>query len=125
MHSPQNKRMFFLLTLILFLLPVHASSGADHAQRRDASELDKKGTERERQFLYRAVEDLVKSQEYVKDTMSGLEKQIDAIELLEPSRREKDLRDFLDWYQTYADWLRSNAEDFEADLSRAYSEEPL
>ena len=116
MHSPQSKRMFFLLTLILFLLPIHASHGADHAQRRDASELDKKGTERERQFLYRAVEDLARAQEYVKDTMSGLGKQIDAIELLEPSRREKDLRDFLDWYQTYADWLKEQIGAYRADM---------
>jgi cell division protein FtsB len=125
MHAPQNRRTFLLLLIILFLMPVHASSGADRTQRRDASESAKKGTERERQFLYRAVEDLTRSQDYVKDTMSDLEKQIDAIELLEPSRRERDLRAFLDWYQTYADWLKSSAEDFEADLSRAYSEEPL
>ncbi len=125
MHSSQNRRAFFLLTIVLFLMPVHASYGADHAQRRDASESAKKGTAREKQFLYRAVEELNRSQEYVKDTISGLEKQIEAIELLEPSRREKDLRDLLDWYQTYADWLKSNTDDFEADLSRAYSEEPL
>ncbi len=125
MHSPQNGRTFFLLTIVLFFMPIHASQGADRAQRSDASEPAKKWIARERQFLYRAVEELNRSQEYVKDTMSGLEKQIDAIELLEPSRREKDLRDLLDWYQTYADWLKSNTDDFEADLSRAYSEEPL
>ena len=118
-------RTFFLLMIVLFLMPIHASQGADRAQRSDASESVKKRVARERQFLYRAVEELNKSQEYVKDTMSGLEKQIDAIELLEPSRREKDLRDFLDWYQTYADWLKGNTDDFEADLSNAYSEEPM
>jgi hypothetical protein len=125
MHSPQNRRTFFLLTIVLFFMPIHASQGADRAQRSDASEAAKKVTARERQFLYRAVEELNKSQEYVTGTISGLEKQIDAIELLEPSRREKDLRDLLDWYQAYADWLKSNTDDFEADLSRAYSEEPL
>ena len=124
MYSFQKVRTFFLLVIVLFLLPVHAGHGADPAPRRDTSEPAKKRVARERQFLYRVVEELNKSQEYVNDTIRGLEKQIDAIELLEPSRRESDLRAFLDWYQKYADWLRKNADDFEADLSRAYSEGP-
>ena len=97
--------------------------GADAPKRYDASARAKSRIERERQFLYRVVEELNRSQGYVLATMRGLEKQIDAVDSIEPSRREKDIRSYLEWYQAYAEWLRNNVADFEADLSQAYSDE--
>jgi hypothetical protein len=102
---------------------VSTVSGADAPRRVDTAERSKKRTERERQFLYRAVEELNRSQGYVLATIRGLERQIDAADVLEPSRRERDIRSFLESYQAYAEWLGSNVAAFEADLSEAYSDQ--
>jgi hypothetical protein len=116
------------LIAVLLIMAVSAAwapntFGADASKRYDASAWAKSRIERERQFLYRVVEELNRSQVYVLATMRGLEKQFDAVDSIEPSRREKDIRSYLEWYQAYAEWLRNNVMDFEADLSRAYSDE--
>jgi hypothetical protein len=118
-----SKVIAFLFIMILPTLWVPASFGADTPKSVEASKSAQRRTERERQFLYRAVEDLNRSQGYVQATIGGLEKQIDAADILEPSRREKDVGSFLEWYRSYAEWLGNNLVDIEADLSRSYSEE--
>jgi hypothetical protein len=114
-----NKTVPALIPFVLALLlaPAVAFPGA-------VSDPVKKRIAREKQFLQRAVEELDKSHSYVQNTIRGLEKQLDALEMLEPARREIDLREFHDWYRDYANWLKENAAAFEADLSRAYSSEP-
>jgi hypothetical protein len=117
-----NNLIAVLLVMVLSAAGALTAAGADAPKKVDASARAKKRIERERQFLYRAVEDLNRSQGYVLATMHGLEKQIAAVDFLEPSRREQDVRSFLAWYQGYAEWLGSNVADFEADLSDAYSD---
>ncbi len=112
-----SNRIAFILIISLPFLSAPAASGAD------AKDLAKRRIERERQFLYRAAEELNKSQEYVQAAVRSLEKQIDAVDILEPSRRERDISSFLEWYRSYADWLAENLADVEADLSRSYADE--
>jgi hypothetical protein len=111
-----------LLIMAVPMLWVPDSFGADAPKSVDASEPAKKQTDREREFLYRAVEDLTRSQGYVQVAVRGLEKQIDAVDSFESSKREKDIGFFLEWYRAYAEWLGNNLADSEADLSRAYSD---
>jgi len=118
-----NHLIAVLLVMVMSAAGVPDAAGADAPKKVDASERAKKHIERERQFLYRAVEDLNRSQGYVLATMQGLEKQVAAVDILEPSRREQDVRSLLAWYQAYAEWLGSNVADFEADLSEAYSDQ--
>ena len=113
----------FMLMLALFGAWTPPASGADAPRKADTSERTKNRTEKERQFLYRAVDELNRSQGYVQATEHELEKQIDAADILEPSNREKDLTSFLEWYQGYAEWLDNNTADLEADLSSSYSDE--
>lgn len=125
MRYSRQVRALFLCIIILLMASNAVTHGAESAKRADAAESVKKRLARERQFLYRAVEELNKSQEYVQDTVRILEKQIEAVEFLEPSQRERDLGVYLEWYRSYGDWLRGNTDAFEADLSRAYSGEPV
>lgn len=110
--------------VLAFLLSWAAFAGAEMPSKPDISDPVKKRIAREKQFLQRAVEELDKSQAYVQETIKDLEKQIDALEMLGPARRESDLREFRDWYRNYANWLKAKAAAFEADLTRAYSAEP-
>jgi hypothetical protein len=119
-----NNLIAVMLVMAMSAAWAPAASGSDAPKRFDASERAKQRMARERQFLYRAVEELNRSQGYVQATMQGLEKQIAAVDILEPSRRERDLRSFLEWYQAYAEFLGGNLADFEADLSEAYSDQP-
>lgn len=119
-----NKVIAVLLIMAAPMLWVPASFGADTPKSVDASESAQRRTERERQFLYRAVEVLNRSQGYVQAAIAGLEKQFDDVDTLEPSGRETDIGSFLEWYRSYAEWLGNNLTDFEEDLSRAYSDEP-
>ena len=118
-----NSLLAVLLIIIMPMLLAPASFAAETPKSADSSDLAKKRIERERQFLYRSVEDLNKSQGYVQATVRGLEKQIDAVDAVEPSRKEKDIASFLEWYRSYTEWLGSNLAEVEADLSRAYSDE--
>lgn len=69
------------------------------------------------------MENLNRSQGYVQAAIAGLEKQNDAVDILEPARRGTDIGSILDWYRSYAEWLGDNLIDIEADLSTAYSDE--
>jgi hypothetical protein len=112
--------------LLIAFLPVlwaSADAGAQASKRIDASELANRSVERERQFLYRVMEELNRSQEYVQAAIRGLEKQIDAAGILEPEGREKDIGAFLAWYRSYAEWLGNTSADFEEDISAAYSDD--
>jgi hypothetical protein len=116
-----NNLIAVLFIMIMPILWAPASFAADASA--DSSELARKRIERQKQFLYRSVEDLNRSQEYVQAAVRELEKQIDALGVLEPSRREKDIASFLEWYRSYTEWLSGNLAEVEADLSRAYSDE--
>jgi len=118
-----SRLISILLITFLPVLWAPAAVAADASKKIDASELPKRSVERERQFLSRVVEDLNKSQEYVQATIRGLEKQIDAVDILEPAGRERDISTFLEWYRSYAEWLGNNRSDFEEDLSAAYSDD--
>jgi len=112
-----------LLVMAVPMLWVPDSVGAETPKNVNAAEAAKRRTGRERQFLYRMVEDLNRSQGYVQAAVRGLERQINAVDILESSRRDKDIGSFLDWYHSYAEWLGNNLVDLEADLSRSYSDE--
>ncbi len=113
--------MKILLILILPLLCAPGVFASDILKSIDASEVAKRQTERERQFLLRSVEDLNKSHEHVQAMVRVLEKQIEAIDILEPSGREQDITAFLEWYRAYAEWLGTIRADIETDLAHAYS----
>jgi prefoldin subunit 5 len=116
---------FMAIPLVLaFILSPAAFAGAEMPATPGISDPVKKRIAREKQFLQRAVEELDKSQAYVQETIKGLEKQIEALEMLEPARRENDLGEFRDWYKNYANWLKAKAIAFETDLTRAFSAEP-
>jgi flagellar motility protein MotE (MotC chaperone) len=68
--------------VLAFLLSLAAFAGAEMPARPGISDPVKKRVARERQFLQRAVEELDRSQAYVQETIKGLEKQIDALEML-------------------------------------------
>jgi cell division protein FtsB len=117
-----NGRLIILFIMALPVLSTPAHSAADALAKIEASEQAERRIERERQFLYRAVDDLNRSQGYVQATMRGLERQISAIGILEPSSRERDVGSLLEWYRSYAEWIGSIAADHEEDLSRAYTD---
>jgi len=123
-RCPVHKKIAFLFIIVVPMLWAPVSFGANTPKSADASERAQRRLERERQFLYRAVEDLSRSQGYIQAATSGMEKKIDAVDVLEFSKREKDIGSFLDWYRSYAEWLGSNLDDFEADLTRSYADEP-
>lgn len=120
---PNKARLSLLLAVFFLFMPARVSSGSEAAKRYDAAERTERRTERKKQFLLRAAEDMDKSRNYVNDTIGELERQIDAIELLEPGQREQDLRGFLDWYQNYEGWLRDRSDEIKDDLDREYSRE--
>jgi hypothetical protein len=111
-----NKLFPVMLTVIL--LGICASASADTSLLAGSAE---KRIERERQLLYRTVDDLNRSQGYVQASERGLEKQIDAMNMLESAGRERDLGFFLDWYRSYAEWLGTSLSDFESLLASSYS----
>ncbi len=108
--------------MVMILILTMASPGRARDESR-AKDLVDRRVEREKRFLFRAVEDLDKSLSYVTDMMDGLDTQIDGMQLLESARRENDLRDLLDWYYSYAGWLSEYRTQFEADINDAFSGE--
>lgn len=116
--------MAVLLIMALPILWTPNAGGADAPGRGDVSAQAKRRIEREREFLLRAVDDLNRSHGYVLSMVSVLEKQLDAVDILQPARWEGDIASFLEWYRFYEEWLGSTAGDLEEDLSRAYSDGP-
>ncbi len=110
------------MVMVLILIMVSPGSARDDSRSQDQVE---RRVEREKRFLFRAVEDLDKSLSYVTDIIKGLDRQVDSIQLLEPVRRENELRDLLDWYYSYVSWLSEYRADFEADITDAFSGERL
>ncbi len=99
----------------VFCSPATAAAGNPSAGR--AAEREKR-VERVRRFLQRTIDDLNDTQKLASEDIDELEKQVDAITLLESSQREADFQGLLDWYNSYLDWLREQSAEFEADLAR-------
>jgi hypothetical protein len=120
--SMRSARIVCSLGTVMVLIATMASPGG---ARDDSPSQDLAGrrVEREKRFLFRAVEDLDKSLSYVTDMMDGLDRQIDGMQLLESARRENDLRGLLDWYYGYVSWLSEYRSEFEADINNAFSGE--
>jgi len=115
-----------LITSIFSLSPIFftdsvfcspAAATADSPSAGRASEREKR-VERLRRFLQRTIDDLNDAQKLASEDIDDLEKQIDAITLLESSQREADFQGLLDWYNSYLDWLREQNAEFEADLAQ-------
>lgn len=106
----------------MFLILTIATPGRAGDDSRSRDLVDRR-VEREKRFLFRAVEDLDRSLSYVTDIMDGLDRQIDGMQLLEPARRENDLRGLQDWYYNYASWLGEYRAQFEADIADVFSGE--
>jgi hypothetical protein len=122
MRRPLNNLIAVMLLIIMSAVWNQNATGSDAPKNMGPSETAKRHIAREREFLYRAVDELNRSQGYVLDTMRLSEKMIYAAYLIEPSGKERDRRTFREWYQAYEELFRNNAADFEADLSRAYSD---
>ncbi len=99
----------------VFCTPAAAAAANPSAGR--AGEKEKR-VERLRRFLQRTTDDLNDTQKLASEDIDDLEKQVDAIALLESSQREADFQGLLDWYNGYLDWLREQNAGFEADLAR-------
>ncbi|KAF0221010.1 MAG: hypothetical protein FD174_723 [Geobacteraceae bacterium] len=99
-------------------LAVSQERGADGPRRGHAGAAGEERTgEREKRFIIRTLDDFKGSLSLAEDEIQELEKEIDAITLLESLQREKDFTNFLDWYHGYADWLKDVIGDFEDDLA--------
>ena len=119
-----NKRAKWIIPLMAALLLIAAPaapSGAEPTSKPAATETMKKRMSREKRFLLRAVEDLDRSQAFVKETMTVLTEQTDAADVLEPRKIRSDLGDLHDWYQKYAGWLGGMAAELETDLAEHFS----
>jgi hypothetical protein len=115
------RKLYFLgMVTALILTMVSPGRAGDDSRPQDMVE---RRAEREKRFLFRALEDLDKSLLYVTEMMDGLDRQIDGMQLLESARRENDLRGLLDWYYSYASWLSEYRAQFDADITDAFSGE--
>ena len=100
--------------LILFP-PVPAVAATATAQAGRPVDKEQR-VERVKRFFQRTVEDLNVSQKLTEKDIDELEKQIDAIPLLEPMQREADLLSLLDSFYSHLDWIKDRIEEFEEDL---------
>ncbi|NVN89152.1 MAG: hypothetical protein HXX11_00995 [Desulfuromonadales bacterium] len=89
-------------------------SGRETGQR--LSERDKR-LEREKRLTLRSLEDLRFLLSLVKTEQSELSREIDAITLLALPNREDDLRNIMELFDSYGDWLQEHEEELDADLS--------
>lgn len=78
--------------------------------------LEERRMELVKRFIARAIDDLNDSLAMADDEGGEIEKDIDAITLLESQQREKDFRSLLDWYLEYGDWLKEMIAEYEDDL---------
>lgn len=114
--------LFPLMAALLLISAPSAPEAEPQAKPAPQDSLTKR-IEREQAFLLRAVEELGKSLDYVKETTSVLEGQAAASDVLEPKRMKSDVGELWDWYQNYAGWLGGMAAEFETDLADSYSRE--
>ena len=119
-----NKRANWIIPLMGALLLIAAPAappGAEPASKPATTDAMKKRMSREKGFLLRAVEDLDRSQAFVKETITVLADRTGAADVLEPKKIRSDLGDLRDWYQKYAGWLGGMAAELEADLAEHFS----
>jgi hypothetical protein len=76
-----------------------------------------KQREREKRLVLRSLEDLRFLLSLVEAEQGELAREVDAITPLEPSSREYDLRDVMELFDNYGDWLREHEAEFDADLT--------
>jgi hypothetical protein len=76
-----------------------------------------KQLEREKRLVLRSLEDLRFLLSLVEAEQNELAREIDAITPLEPYVREFDLRDIMELFDSYGDWLREHEAEFDADLT--------
>src|SRR6266540_2522496 len=112
-HMQPTTRLILLCMAAIFFLPVSFVAGADRFAAGGGNGVV---VEREKRFLQRALDDLVVSRKLAEEDISGLERQKAALTPLEPSRREDDLSDLLDWYYRYYDWLMGEEGEAESEL---------
>jgi hypothetical protein len=119
-----NKRATWIIPLMAALLLIAAPAvppGAEPASKPATTDAMKKRMSREKRFLLRAVEDLDRSQVFVKETIAVLAEQTYVEDVLEPRKIRSDFGDLQDWYQKYAGWLGGMAAELEADLAEHFS----
>jgi hypothetical protein len=73
--------------------------------------------EREKRFFLRSLEDLRFLLSLVETEQNELNREIDAIPLLELPNRETDLREIRELFDSYADWLNEFEAEFDTDLA--------
>jgi hypothetical protein len=122
--SPVKSLVKKLIIAMMLMLSAPVAFASDVSKNIDPSETAKRQAERERQFLFRSVEDLNRSQQYVQAAIRALEKQIAAVDFLDTANRQQDLASLLEWYRSYAELLSASQAGVEADLANAYSDDP-
>jgi hypothetical protein len=103
-----------MLLCLAVILSLPSAARADSA----AGGAERAAVERQKRFMQRALDDLAAYRQSAEEDIGELERQRSAIALLEPSQRERDLDDVLDWYYRYYDWLTGEEEAAEGDLAR-------
>lgn len=116
-----NLRRILIVSGMIFLLTSQVSHSAEPKAAADMSDAAKRRIAREGRFLQRAIEDLETSYQYVVEDISSIEKLIAEIQLGEPARRENELRNIVNWYQDYAEWLSEKSAEFGRDLEQFYT----
>lgn len=114
-------RGILMVSGILVLLTCQISHSAEPKAQTERSDAAKGRIALEGRFLQRALEDLETSYQFVVEDIRSIEKQIDEIQLLEPARRENDLRNLVNWYQDYAEWLSETSAEFGHDLEHYHA----
>lgn len=120
---------FIPICMIALLFLAHQFARADALPERPAATAGRAGgkertLERERRFLQRTLDDLRLERKLAEGDIGELERQTDAITLLESPRREEDFRDLLDWYYRYLDWLGEQEDEFDWELTELSASPP-
>jgi hypothetical protein len=112
--------MFLVFGAALFLHPGQTALGKEQPKpaQQDAMKIR---LEREKEFLLRAVDDQESSLAFVKETMELIKERVNAEETPGPDGQSDERRDFLEWYQKYADWLKGMADEIETDVDEHFS----
>lgn len=77
-----------------------------------------RAVEREKRFLQRVLDDLRNTRKLAEEDIGELERQTDAITILESPRREEDFQNLLGWYYRYLDWLLEQEDEIDGELAR-------